>query len=163
MICKSCGKKMEYIERDYAPDTFDCECGEWIEASIAFNEMKARAEKAEGELLSLKERLGVEDCNYCHEQKENEIKEIREEAEALSEKLVRENQELGIKLAKTEGELKAIKEKYEQAQSDLKCIRGYFEIISYEVNQHDDYAWTEPLWEPIEEIEKILKQIGGEK
>jgi len=155
MKCPKCGGKLYINQYQYHCNG----CDRYYDVCYFHD----RAEKAEGELLSLKERLGVEDCNYCHEQKENEIKEIREEAEALSEKLVRENQELGIKLAKTEGELKAIKEKYEQAQSDLKCIRGYFEIISYEVNQHDDYAWTEPLWEPIEEIEKILKQIGGEK
>jgi len=57
MICKSCGKKMEYTERGYAPDTFDCECGEWIEAQMAFNEMKARAEKAESELKAIKARI----------------------------------------------------------------------------------------------------------
>ena len=57
MICPKCGKKMIYIERDYAPDTFDCECGEWIEVSIAFNEMKAQKEKVEGELKAIKARI----------------------------------------------------------------------------------------------------------
>ncbi|MFA5445909.1 MAG: hypothetical protein WC262_13145, partial [Bacteroidales bacterium] len=57
MICKNCGKKMEYTERGYAPDTFDCECGEWIEVSIAFNELKFRAEKAESELKAIKARI----------------------------------------------------------------------------------------------------------
>lgn len=57
MICKSCGKKMIYVEREYAPDTFDCECGEWAEAQMAFNEMKAQKEKAEGELKAIKARI----------------------------------------------------------------------------------------------------------
>lgn len=55
MKCEKCGKKMIYIERDYAPDTFDCECGEWMEVSTAFNEMQARAEKAESELKTIKD------------------------------------------------------------------------------------------------------------
>lgn len=54
MNCKSCGKKMIYVEREYAPDTFDCECGEWAEAQMAFNEMKAQKEKAEAELKAIK-------------------------------------------------------------------------------------------------------------
>ena len=159
MKCKSCGKKMEYIERDYAPDTFDCECGEWIEASIAFNEMKARAEKAEGELLSLKERLGVGDCNYCNEQKENEIKEIRKEAEALSEKLVKENQELGIKLAKAKGELKAIKARIE-AVTEAEAFKIVDLVVKNCVRDNTVMSYREHISKA---VVNLIKQIGGEK
>ena len=70
MNCKSCGEKMIYVERDYAPDTFDCECGEWIEVSIAFNELKFRAEKAEGELKAIKARIEAVKITDLYEIKE---------------------------------------------------------------------------------------------
>ena len=115
-------------------------------------EWQARAEKAEGELLSLKERLGVGDCDYCNEQKENRIKEIKKEEEALSEKLVKENQELGNKLAKAEAELKAIKERIEASSIN--------QIICHFV----DFDLAFPTLEEMHECSKeIEKQIGGEK
>jgi len=128
-------------------------------AEMAFNEMKARAEKAEGELLELKERLGVGDCDYCHEQKENEIKEIREEAEALSEKLVKENQELGIKLAKAKGELKAIKARIE-AVTEAEAFKIVDLVVKNCVRDNTVMSYREHISKA---VVNLIKQIGGEK
>ena len=147
MNCPKCGSELEIIYPD-GIGKFGCPICKLAENELLPIAIEAK-EKAEGELLSLKERLGVGDCNYCHEQKENEIKEIREEAEALSEKLVKENQKLGIKLAKAKGELKAIKARIEAVKiTDL-----------YEIKERNKEYGCEDM----QEIYHLIKQVGGEK
>ena len=143
MNCPKCGSELEIIYPD-GIGKFGCPICKLAENELLPIAIEAK-EKAEGELLSLKERLGVGDCNYCHEQKENEIKE----EEAISEKLVKENQELGIKLAKAKGELKAIKARIEAVKiTDL-----------YEIKERNKEYGCEDM----QEIYHLIKQVGGEK
>ena len=157
MICPKCGSEIE----DGWEGACDCankKCiytykkGGTSYASIG-EEWQARAEKAEGELLELKERLGVGDCDYCYSNRIAEMDKTKSEEKALSEKLVKENQELGIKLAKAESELKAIKARIEAVKPDL-------EEIYYELDKHSYDDWTLSV---LDITEKIIKQIGGEK
>ena len=157
MICKNCGKKMEYTERDYAPDTFDCECGEWIEAQMAFNEMKARAEKAKAELLLYKNTIlpldylaatGVKPKELAHDPVKLHIYRL---ARRICDKEIKE---IILEKEKAEGELKAIKDRIEKIHIDDICE------ITHHLIETLDTAESITL---DEKIFNFIKQIGGEK
>lgn len=132
------------------------------EGSIACD-WQARAEKAEGELLSLKEKLGVGDCDYCNENKETTIAMIKKEAEELSKKLVKENQELGIKLAKAESELKAIKDNTNKFKI-FELLETTFKEACIGCKYIGTGCGCVAIHNILEETtNRIIKQIGGVK